>query len=93
MKLDDTDKRIIELLMQNGRMSYVDIGKELGLSRVSVRERVNQLCESGVIEQFSIVINSELFGKKVSAFFEVDCEPNALVTADFLKHMPKKGLL
>ncbi|WEG13122.1 Lrp/AsnC family transcriptional regulator [Pullulanibacillus sp. KACC 23026] len=80
MKLDDTDKRIIELLAQNGRMSYVDIGKELGLSRVSVRERVNQLCESGVIEQFSIVINSELFGKTVSAFFEVDCEPNALVT-------------
>lgn len=79
-KLDQIDKKILELLMQNGRMSYVDIGRELGLSRVSVRERVNQLCDNGIIEKFSVVINSELFGKQVSAFFEVDCEPQALVT-------------
>ncbi|WP_377892258.1 AsnC family protein [Alkalihalobacillus sp. R86527] len=31
------DKRIIELLVENGRMSYADIGKKLDLSRVSVR--------------------------------------------------------
>jgi Lrp/AsnC family transcriptional regulator, leucine-responsive regulatory protein len=80
MRLDAIDKRILELLTINGRMSYVDIGKELNLSRVAVRERVNQLCESGIIEKFSVVINSELFGKKVSAFFEVDCEPSYLVT-------------
>ncbi|WP_099354555.1 Lrp/AsnC family transcriptional regulator [Fredinandcohnia onubensis] len=79
MKLDETDKRILELLTINGRMSYVDIGKELGFSRVSIRERVNQLIEKGVIEKFSVVINSEKVGKGVSAFFEVDCEPASLV--------------
>jgi len=80
MRLDAVDRRILELLTLNGRMSYVDIGKDLNLSRVAVRERVNQLCESGIIEKFSVVINSELAGKKVSAFFEVDCEPAYLVT-------------
>jgi DNA-binding Lrp family transcriptional regulator len=80
MRLDAVDRRILELLTLNGRMSYVDIGKELNLSRVAVRERVNQLCDSGIIEKFSVVINSELAGKKVSAFFEVDCEPAYLVT-------------
>lgn len=60
-------------------MSYVDIGKELNLSRVSVRERINQLVENGVIEKFTVVINSEKVGKSVSAFFEVDCEPAYLV--------------
>jgi Lrp/AsnC family transcriptional regulator, leucine-responsive regulatory protein len=79
MKIDQIDKKILEILTQNGRMSYVDIGKELNLSRVSVRERVNQLIDNGVIERFSTVINSELVGKKVSAFFEVDCEPASLV--------------
>lgn len=79
MKLDDHDKRILELLAENGRMSYVDIGKELNISRVAVRERVSQLIEEGVIERFSAVINSEKVGKKVSAFFEVDCEPASLV--------------
>lgn len=89
MKLDETDKRILELLTINGRMSYVDIGKELGLSRVSIRERVNQLIENGVIEKFSVVINSEKVGKGVSAFFEVDCEPASLVqVAETLANNP-----
>lgn len=77
--MDATDKRILELLINNGRLSYVDIGKELGLSRVAVRERVNRLIEDEVIEQFTVVINSSKFGKGVSAFFDIDCEPNSLV--------------
>lgn len=79
MKIDETDRRILNCLTDDGRMSYVDIGKELNLSRVSVRERVNQMIESGVIEKFSVVINSEMAGRTVSAFFEVDCEPSYLV--------------
>ena len=79
LKIDETDKRIIELLVEDGRLSYADIGKELDLSRVAVRSRVNQLIECGVIEKFTCVVNSEKVGKGVSAFFEVDCEPRALV--------------
>ncbi|BDG37682.1 Lrp/AsnC family transcriptional regulator [Saccharococcus caldoxylosilyticus] len=79
MKLDDIDRKILAMLTEDGRMSYVDIGKKLNLSRVAVRERVNQLVKNGVIEKFTVVINSEKFGKSVSAFFEVDCEPAYLV--------------
>ncbi|KSU83263.1 MULTISPECIES: Lrp/AsnC family transcriptional regulator [Fictibacillus] len=80
MKLSETDRKILELLSQNGRMSYAEIGKELNISRVSIRDRVHQMMEAGIIEKFSVVINSELVGKTVSAFFEVDCEPAYLVT-------------
>ncbi|MBE4907291.1 Lrp/AsnC family transcriptional regulator [Bacillus luteolus] len=90
MKLDEIDKKILQLLTENGRMSYVDIGKELSLSRVAIRERVNQLMENGVIEKFSVVINSEKVGKGVSAFFEVDCEPASLVkVAEALANNPQ----
>jgi Lrp/AsnC family transcriptional regulator, leucine-responsive regulatory protein len=89
MKLDDIDRKILQLLMENGRMSYADIGKKLNLSRVSIRERVNQLIEKGIIEKFSVVINSEKVGKTVSAFFEVDCEPGSLVkVAETLANNP-----
>ncbi|MGG5252601.1 Lrp/AsnC family transcriptional regulator [Neobacillus sp. SM06] len=89
MKLDEIDKKILELLSEHGRMSYVDIGKELNLSRVAIRERVNQLWDNGVIEKFSVVINSERVGKNVSAFFEVDCEPASLVrVAETLANNP-----
>lgn len=77
--MDQIDKKIIEILIKNGRSSYVDIGKELGLSRVAVRERINNLVEDGIIEQFTVVVNSEKVGKGVSAFFEIDCEPSSLV--------------
>jgi Lrp/AsnC family leucine-responsive transcriptional regulator len=80
MKIDEIDRSIIRQLIDNGRLSYVDLAKELGLSRVAVRERINQLLEDGIIEKFTVVINSEKLGKGVSAFFEVDCEPHALVS-------------
>ncbi|GAF67020.1 Lrp/AsnC family transcriptional regulator [Alkalihalobacillus trypoxylicola] len=90
MKIDANDRKILELLTKNGRMSYVDIAKELGLSRVAIRERINQLMKEGVIEKFSVVINSDKIGKKVSAFFEVDCEPTSLVSvAEELADNPK----
>ncbi|RYM05510.1 Lrp/AsnC family transcriptional regulator [Sporolactobacillus sp. THM7-7] len=80
MKMDDIDRKILKCLTEDGRMSYVDIGKRLNLSRVSVRERVQQMVKKGIIEKFSVVINSELTGKAVSAFFEVECEPSALLS-------------
>ncbi|MFZ7103034.1 MAG: Lrp/AsnC family transcriptional regulator [Peptococcaceae bacterium] len=80
MKIDEIDRKILKILTVNSRTSYVDLGKELGLSRVAIRERINNLMAEGIIENFTITINSEKMGKKVSAFFEVDCEPTALVS-------------
>lgn len=79
MSLDEIDRKLIKMLTENGRASYVDLGKELNLSRVAVRSRIEQLINSGVIEKFTVVVNSEKLGKKVSAFFEVDVEPKYLV--------------
>lgn len=78
-EIDEMDKKIINILIQNSRISFAEMGKELNLSRVAIRERVNNLREKGVIEAFTVVVNSEKVGKQVSAFFEVDCEPMYLV--------------
>src|SRR5690625_3446609 len=75
MSLDDIDKKILEILSDNGRISYVDLAEIVGLSRVSVKDRIRHLQETGVIESFTVVINSEKAGKKVSAFFEVEIDP------------------
>jgi len=78
MKYDDIDKKLIEELIEDGRISYVDLAAKVGLSRVAVKERINHLVNEGIIERFSAVINSEKVGKKVSAFFDVDVKPNKL---------------
>lgn len=48
--LDDTAKRIIELLQDDGRLSYSAIAKEVGLSEAAVRHRVQKLMDSGVMQ-------------------------------------------
>jgi Lrp/AsnC family transcriptional regulator for asnA, asnC and gidA len=47
--LDDTNKTIIKQLQEDGRRSYVAIGKSVGLSEAAVRSRVQRLTESGII--------------------------------------------
>lgn len=78
MTIDHIDKKIINELIQDGRKSYVELAEKVGLSRVAVKDRIQTLLDEGVIEQFTIAVNSEKFGKEVSAFFEVDVEPSQL---------------
>ncbi|MCI3926998.1 Lrp/AsnC family transcriptional regulator [Paenibacillus sp. TRM 82003] len=76
--LDHIDTHILQRLTQNSRISYVDLAKEISLSRVAVKERIDRLVEQGIIEQFSIVINAEKLGKSISAFLEIEVEPKHL---------------
>lgn|SRR5690625_237581 len=78
MKFDEIDYKLIEELIKDGRKSYVELADKVGLSRVAVKDRIQSLLDNGVIERFTVSINSEKFGKKVSAFFEVDVEPKQL---------------
>ena len=48
--LDDISKQIIEQLQEDGRRSYAAIGKAVGLSEAAVRQRVQRLQESGVMQ-------------------------------------------
>jgi Lrp/AsnC family transcriptional regulator for asnA, asnC and gidA len=50
VQLDDVSKAIIEQLQADGRRSYADIGKAVGLSEAAVRQRVQRLTESGVMQ-------------------------------------------
>ena len=58
--LDEVNKRIIEQLQQDGRRSYAAIGKEVGLSEAAVRQRVQRLTESGVMQVVAVTDPLEL---------------------------------
>jgi Lrp/AsnC family leucine-responsive transcriptional regulator len=49
MELDEIDRRLLELLQDNGRLSYAELGKDVGLAVSSVNERVKKLFEKGAI--------------------------------------------
>ncbi|GAA1767510.1 Lrp/AsnC family transcriptional regulator [Nocardioides hankookensis] len=58
--MDDVSKAIIEQLQQDGRRSYAAIGKVVGLSEAAVRQRVQRLIESGVMQVVAVTDPLEL---------------------------------
>src|ERR1700712_3284074 len=52
--LDEVSKGIIEQLQEDGRRSYAEIGKAVGLSEAAVRQRVQKLTESGVMQVVAV---------------------------------------
>ena len=54
VQLDEIDKAIIRELQLDGRMSYAQLGPEVGLSQAAVRQRVQRLTDSKVIEVVAI---------------------------------------
>ena len=57
--LDGFDNTIVNLLLEDGRMSYSDIAEKVGLSRTAVKNRIKSLEESGIIKGYKAVINPE----------------------------------
>ncbi len=52
--VDEVDERILRLLEENSRATYVEIGRSVGLSEGAVRNRVQALVASGVIKRFTV---------------------------------------
>lgn len=52
--LDDVSKAIVEQLQEDGRRSYAEIGKAVGLSEAAVRQRVQKLTDAGVMQVVAV---------------------------------------
>ena len=76
--LDLLDQKILLLLIQNARMSYSDIGKQVGISRVAVKMRVQAMEQKGIIEEYTTIVNPQKIGGAVSCYFEIETTPKAL---------------
>lgn len=59
MELDRTNKRILALLETNGRQSAAAIGREIGLSRPAVQDRIAQMEAMGVIRGYHAAVADE----------------------------------
>ena len=77
--LDETDQKILRLLIQNARMSYSEIGQQIGISRVAVKMRVQALEKKGIIEEYTTVINPQKISGAVSCYFEIETAPDTLM--------------
>jgi len=58
-RMDDINQRLISALRHNARASLSDLALELGVSRTTVRARIERLRNSGVIVGFSVVLKGD----------------------------------
>lgn len=66
--LEDTDRRIVVLLTQDGRMSYTDLARQTGLSVSAVHQRVRRLEQRGVIRGYTTQVDPAAVGLPLTAF-------------------------
>jgi Lrp/AsnC family transcriptional regulator for asnA, asnC and gidA len=86
--LDDLSKAIIEQLQEDGRRPYAAIGKAVGLSEAAVRQRVQRLLDSGVM-QIVAVTDPLQVGFPRQAMIGITCEGDVEVVAEKIAAMPE----
>lgn len=76
--LDTIDQQILQLLIQNARASYSDIGQRIGISRVAVKSRIQALEQKGIIEEYTTIVNPRKISGAMSCYFEIETIPESL---------------
>ena len=61
-KIDDLDKKILEIISQNARTPFKDVAVECGVSRAAIHQRVQRLIDLGVIIGSGYYVNPKMLG-------------------------------
>ncbi|MBT2682196.1 Lrp/AsnC family transcriptional regulator [Bacillus sp. ISL-37] len=70
MKIDDTDRKILDELNRNSRLSMSELGRRVNLSSPSVTERVRQMESFGIIKNYTLEIDYEKLGLPIQCIVE-----------------------
>lgn len=71
VELDSFDRKMLDVLAINGRITVTDLAKEIGLSKTPCQMRLRRLIENGVITGFQAIMSSAKLGMDHVAFTEV----------------------
>ncbi|MCC8354679.1 Lrp/AsnC family transcriptional regulator [Bacillus sp. AF23] len=69
--MDEIDKKLLELLQENARITIIELSKKLNLSRPSVNERLRRLQDNGVIQGFTARVSAEAIGKGTIVIIQI----------------------
>lgn len=73
--LDPTGKQLLGLLQQDARLSYSELGRQVGLSVTAVIDRMRRLEDAGLITGYQVELNREKLGLSVLAFVRLQTAP------------------
>ncbi|MBI2658404.1 Lrp/AsnC family transcriptional regulator [Candidatus Woesearchaeota archaeon] len=73
--IDETDTGILEILRKNARTSFLDMAKKLRVSESTIRKRVKELENHGVIKKYSAIVEPSKLGYGSVAMVGIDVRP------------------
>ena len=79
--MDDLDRRILALLVEDGRRTYDDMAARVSLSAPAVKRRVDRLRRDGVLRTFTAVVDHAALGATTEALVELFFAPGTLLDA------------
>ena len=71
LKLDEIDRKILEILQSNAKITNAQLSKDIGLSPAPTLERVKKLENSGIIKSYHAKLDTEKIGLVVHTFVQV----------------------
>jgi DNA-binding Lrp family transcriptional regulator/YHS domain-containing protein len=88
--LDETDRQIIRLLLANARRPYSEIADHVDLSAPAVADRISRLEELGVIEGFTLNLDSSMLRDGVEVLVDCAVSPgHTAAVADSLRDLER----
>ncbi len=89
--MEKLDRKLVQLLAADGRMSYTDLGKATGLSTSAVHQRVRRLEERGVVQGYQAIIDPAQVGLPLTAYISLSpLDPAAPDDIpDRIRHFPE----
>ncbi|MCT4639396.1 MAG: Lrp/AsnC family transcriptional regulator [Bacteroidales bacterium] len=82
MKFDDTDRKILNELQENGRITTKELAQKLHLTNTPVYERVKKLEKSGIISQYSAVLDPDKIERGMVIFLMVSLKNHSKVVVE-----------
>ena len=77
--MDDSDRQILALLVEDGRRTYDDIAGRVALSAPAVKRRIDRLRERGTLKGFTAVVDHAALGDSTEALIELFYAPGTLL--------------
>jgi len=76
--MDDLDKQILDILQENVKMPYHEIGKRLDVGSTTIFTRVQKLIKKGIIQRFTVELDSTLVGFPACKWVGISVEPGRI---------------
>ena len=87
-KIDNLDKKILEIITGNARIPFKDVAAECGVSRAAIHQRVQHLVEGGVITGSGFDVNAKSLGYSTCTYVGLNLERGSMYK-DVVKRLDK----